>query len=107
MAKDFVQDPDAWRAQGNQDRAAGDVNYKRAVGDPEWEDVRVLEYQHGKWAHAFNTYALEHARLRPGGFNGAGDRRYGLGDGSTYTGSHFEGTDQAGGTGVRNSMPDE
>ncbi|WP_280415799.1 hypothetical protein [Nocardia carnea] len=104
MVRNVAQDPDAWRRTGNGERAAGDVDHQRAVGDPEWEGS--LEYQHGKAANAFNTWAREHARGREAAFTRGGNLRHGMGDSSTSGGNTFETTDLDGGVRVRGASAD-
>jgi len=105
MDRDIAQEPDALRRTGNTERAAGDVDHQRAVGDPDWEGS--LEYQHGKAANAFNTWAREHARGREAAFTNGGNIRQGIGDVSTRGGNTFETADLEGGGRVRTVSSDE
>lgn len=102
MAEKFAQDTGSMRRQGSVDRAKGDVDYQRAVGDPEWEGG--LERRNGKAANAYNEYAREYIRDRERAFNSAGDRRYGSGDVNNAGATWFENDDQDGGTRVTNSV---
>ncbi|WP_327100863.1 hypothetical protein OIE68_19940 [Nocardia vinacea] len=104
MVKDFMQDPQGMRRQGDVDRAASAPAYEQAKGDPEWE--AEFENMFGKAANPFRMYVRQYLADRSIGYTTIGDGRNTMGDSRYAAADAFETTDAEGGAQVRRAMPE-
>lgn len=104
MVKDFRQDPQDMRRQGDVDRAASAPAYEQAEGDPEWE--AEFETMFGKAANPFRMYVRQYMADRRTGYTTIGDGRNAMGDSRYAAADAFETTDAEGAAAVRRTMPE-
>ncbi|MGO4649277.1 hypothetical protein AB4305_30705 [Nocardia sp. 2YAB30] len=105
MVKDYKQDPQDWRSQGDARHGMAPIFRENAKNDPDYEPNFYKEK--GYAAHAFlEILARPYRHARGIGWTSAADDSQSAGDISHATGAAIENTDIEGGASVRRTTPE-